>query len=216
MEESTSSRATARKICGELQAAIERERGPGIEATNVRAATPDVEPHASWVRKAARLLPAKWVRRANIPPGITVKVDGALPARTFAADYDPVSKAVTVRGGDPEAAAFHGYLHFVQEMHPDLDSMFYTFRHRHGRPFTFCDHANREYGDHGPYNIGSPLGVIESMASGGQSGRPLELFPTAIQSALTDWPPGSLNTMIAKDGELFDFVVGVLLGSAER
>ena len=216
MEDQVRRATVARSRCGILLAEIERERGPGIEATNVRAATPEAEPHALSIRKAARLLPAKWVRRANIVPGITVNAGGASQPGSPAADYNPASKTVTVYAGAPEAAAFHGYLHFVQEMHPSVDSLFFAFRHRYGRPFAFWDYADREYGDHGPRNIGSPLGVMALMAGGRESGRPLELFPTAIQSALMDWPSGSLNTMIARDPELYRFVVGVLLGSAER
>lgn len=207
--------AIARKRCEELQAAIERERGPGIEA-NVHSAEPDAEAQARWIRNAARLLPAKWVRRANMPPGVTIKVGVAGPSEDLTADYNPASKTITVYAGTSEDAALHAYLHYIQELHPEIDSLFYTFRRNYDRPFAFWDYADREYGDHGQHNIGSPLGAIASMASGGESGRPLELFPAAVQSALTDWPAGSLNTMIAKDADLFDFVVGVLLGSAER
>ena len=209
---------------------IREHRGPGLQATNVRAATrgPKARRLAREIREFSELLPADWVRRANMAPGVTVKPGGRRSGA--AGSYSPWAKEITINiNGERTGVLLHEYVHFLQEMHPDLDNLFWAFhRRRHRHNYSFRTYASREYNY--AYNdqlsMGTTAGAAEARQRASKvanrglgatykaGGLPLEVFTTTMQALLAGDPPGSMKVMYERDRELFDFVVGLLLGYA--
>lgn len=213
----------------EILRMIEERRGPGLEATNIRAlGGRKAAALARRMRELTRLLPADWVRRANLGPGVTVKAAGR--SERWAGSYSAQHKHIDIYSNADDSTLLHEYVHHLQEMHPDLDGLFYAFHRRQTRvrrggagTYRFREYAEREYDYRSsPTNFGSSVGGVEAMGrarygvrrraadEAGLYGHPRELMTTALQSILTGWPPGSLDLMIRHDLELFEFVLGLL------
>lgn len=94
------------------------------------------------------------------------------------------------------------------------------------RTYAFMDYADREYGTYGRHTGGSVIAGIEARARGalkkaaanvdaeGLWGNPLEVLTTTLEVMLGSSPSdkGRLKKLIEDDPELFDFVLGLLLG----
>ncbi len=221
-------RARRREI---LRLIDERPGGRNVEATNIRpTGGPRARALARRMRELARLLPADWVRRANLGPGVTVRAAGHSD-EGFWGTYSSASKHIDIYSGANDSTLLHEYVHHLQEMRPELDGLFYAFHRRQTRvrrgsgPYTstyrFRDYAETETNYRGWPTYGSVGGGVEAMGrarfadpdaadAAGLYGQPKELMTTALQSILTGWPPGSLEKMIYHDRELFEFVLGLL------
>lgn len=144
--------------------------------------------------------------------------------------YSSAHKHVNIYAGADDSTLLHEYVHHLQEMHPDIDGLFYAFHRRQTRAgrgryvgtYRFRGYAETEYDYRGWPSYGSVVGGVEAMGrarygprrgaadEAGLYGHPKELMTTALRSILTGWPPGSLNKMIMEDRELFEFVLGLL------
>ncbi len=210
-------RGTARRQA--LRRLIE-EQGAGVEIRTLQSGLGQSE-HADRIRALSRLLPANWIRRANLGPGVRLR---AMPAdREALGSYNGATKTIELVGGATDRTLLHELVHHIQEMHPDLDGLFYAFYRRRGRDLRYNDYANRPYDGStspvDPSRFGAVIGQIDPRARS----RPLEVATTALETLadpdriwidvgggfwhVTDY----LDLMIELDYDFFEFFVGLLV-----
>lgn len=192
---------------------------------------------AERVREASSMLPANWVRRANMEE-VRVRYNG----RNDGASYDVFKRLLVVP--DELSAALHGYVHHVQSMASHLDVYFYEFHRQRGlglpigllhragggeysdgvtgRGWLYVDgYAGREYDAAASSSFigGAPAAYRDP------DGRPLEVMASSLQQVLGTVSGDDLLGQMYRSAEvavrdhnraLFDLAVSLLLSGGNR
>ncbi|MXW01610.1 MAG: hypothetical protein F4X59_17620 [Holophagales bacterium] len=204
---------------------IRERREVGVEIRTLRAANEEAAPIVDRMKELSKMLPADWVRRANFGPGVTVR--GGRFRGTEKGHYNPMDKEIVIRRQADATTILHELVHHLQEMNPEVDSLFDAWFRRGQRPLHYRDYANTLVDGAGlwmfPYgNFGSVLSQVDRRFRS----RPVELMTTALEAlatphrfwldagAASGWAYDSdtLDAMIDLDRDYLEFLIGVLVG----